>query len=219
MFQIQGSGNVIARERSVSSFIKLHLTTGGTAEIIQSNEEKVIVECDDNLQEYVQATNSGRTLYIVEESGLRKARFTKLHIKIFVRHIDAIINNMEGNAFTSTPIVSDQPFDLRINAEGDSDFELRVASIKCVLRCEGDVTLRGECGDANIRTMMEGHLFAKDFLAGTLYLRNMSEGNMEVYSREKISITHMGEGYVHYYGPGTLKDIKFMGEGEVKHID
>jgi hypothetical protein len=219
MFQIQGSGTITATERAVSSFIKLHLCTQGTAEIISSNEEKVIVECDDNIHQHIQVTNSGRTLYVVEETGVRQLRPTKLHVKVFVRQIDTITNSMQGNAFTTGAITTDQPFTLIAQSYGNTAFEISAPSLKANLRCHGNVTLTGTCNEANIKTASHGDLDTKGLMAGSLTLRNLSHGNVQVYSSEKIALTHMGNGYIHYYGPGKLKDIKFMGNGEVKHMD
>lgn len=69
MFSIPGSGNITSREARVSSFLKLHIGIHGQVELVQSNDEKVIIECDDNLQENINVQNSGQTLYIYERAA------------------------------------------------------------------------------------------------------------------------------------------------------
>jgi len=218
MFQVHGSGNMTTQERTVSSFIKLHLHFHGKATIVQSDEEKVVVECDDNLQEHVGTMNSGRTLYVVEESGIKKPLFTKLHVTIYVRNIDTLRNSMAGEVETQGPIRSTSPFELVVDALGESRIELDVPALKCLLRCNGDTHLSGKSGTTLIKNQANGNLFARELNAASLTLKNMANGNVEVRAEEQIIIKHMGNGYVHYYGPAVLKDVNMMGTDNVRHM-
>ena len=48
-------------------------------------------------------------------------------------------------------------------------------------------------------------------------LSNASQGDVKLYSKEEVRIKHAGQGDVHYYGEGKLKNILHHGDGEVKH--
>lgn len=217
MFLVEGSGNVISRERAVSSFIKLHAAFNGDIEITQSEEERVEVECDDNLQEHIEVTNAGRTLYITESGGIRKAKYTHILVRVYVRQIDTLINSMHGSMRCANTIVAPDTFYLELNSHGNSKIDVRTAQLKCLTRCHGNLELSGECAEAAIKTQMHGDLLARGLKAKKITLKNMSHGNMEIYGSEQIFIRHMGTGYVHYYGNGRLMDINMMGQGEVKH--
>lgn len=91
--------------------------------------------------------------------------------------------------------------------------------MKARFRCQGNVELIGEVGDAQITTMMHGHLFARQLKTSTLKLKAMSHGNSEVYATGQISIKHMSHGYIHYYGTAILKDVIAAGHGSIKHCE
>jgi hypothetical protein len=217
MFQIQGSKSIESQERTVSSFIKLHLNINGDTEIIQSDEEKVVIIADDNLQKHVQAVNSGRTLYITQESGILKALFSKLKVQVYVRQIDTIINNCHGNVTSQNQIISREPFYLECNSHGNTRLDIKAPSFKGLIRCNGNVELSGETGETAIKTMMNGNFLAKELHATKLTFKGMSNGNTEIYASEQLSIKHMCQGYIHYYGAAVLKDVNIMGTGEVTH--
>ena len=67
MTKEQGTGNIISKTINVNSFIRLHVSISGYVELIQADEEKVIIETDDNLVDFIQTENSGRTLYVTGE--------------------------------------------------------------------------------------------------------------------------------------------------------
>ena len=69
IIEVKGNGNIVTREISVSSFICPHIAGKGQIELYQSDEEKVIVETDENLQNFISAFNSGRTLYVSAETN------------------------------------------------------------------------------------------------------------------------------------------------------
>jgi len=217
MIEVQGSGTITRKEIPVSSFLRLHLSARGTVYIEQADEEKVIIEADDNLLDYFEVVNSGRTIYITSESKLRTPKFTDLKIIVRVRQVDTISNAGLGNVESLNQLVSTEPILVKINSQGDTNLDINAPKIDVRMACQGNVTFRGECTQAVIKNSSQGDLDCKNLKAKNLSIRNMSQGNILLYAEESISITHMGQGYIHYFGPGRLKDIKQYGEGEVMH--
>jgi hypothetical protein len=218
MIEVQGSGTITRKEIPVSSFLRLHLSARGTVQIEQADEEKVIIETDENLLDYFEVVNSGRTLYITSEAKLRKPVFSSLKIIVRVRQIDTIYNASQGNVESINPIISTEPITIKIDSHGDTNLQIQAPKIELGMACHGNVTLSGECGEINIKDSAHGNLDCKNLKARHVNLRNMSHGNILLYAEETIAIKHMGHGFVHYYGPGRLKDVKQYGHGEVKHM-
>jgi hypothetical protein len=221
MIKEQGTGNIISKTINVSSFVRLHISVRGLVEIFQSDEEKVVIEADDNLIDYVHAENSGRTLYVTGEGKWKIPGFTKLHIKVYYRQLYNLNNASEkgGELICGNTIRSGEPIEIRINSEKSvNSLDVDAASVKLITACEGDVKLKGECILLDINAKSEGNLDAREMKAKNVTLKNYSEGNIDVYADDTISIRNYGEGYIHYWGNAVLKDIKHYGEGEVKHL-
>jgi hypothetical protein len=216
--EVQGSGNVVAREFPVSSFMRLHLSVQGDVVLVQSDDEKVVIEADDNLLNIFEVVNSGRTLYVTYSNKLRIPVFTKLKITVYLRQIDTLYTASQGDLTTDGALVFSTPLDVNIQSQGNTKLTLKAPSIDLSTSSQGDVELSGECSEANIKTQSQGNLNCKNLKAQDVTLRNMSQGNAEIYAENSVSIKHMGQGYVHYYGPGKLKDIQHYGDGEVRHM-
>lgn len=219
MIEIQGNGNIVSREISVSTFIRLHLAGRGLIELHKGEEEKVIIETDENLQEYFSVVNSGRTLFVTTEGKFRRPVYTSCVIKVFLRQMNTLYVRCEGgNVICPHEITLTEPLSITIQSEGNTHLNLVVPSIKMLCQSEGDVTLEGACEKIDIRTMIEGNFNSSKLKAGDLYIKNMAEGNVDLYAEKTITIKHYGEGYVHFYGPAAVKDVVQHGEGQIKHI-
>ncbi|HEU4717172.1 MAG TPA: DUF2807 domain-containing protein [Bacteroidia bacterium] len=219
MIEVKGNGNVVTREIPVSSFIRLHLSAKGLIELIQSDEEKVVVEADENLQDYFEAVNAGRTLYVTSEAKFRLPVFTKCVIRVYLRQIDMLyVRCDKGDVTCAGTLAFTEPLEIKIQSIGNTELNIDAPAVKVLSQCQGNVVLKGRCGSITIKNQNEGDFSSRDLLAGELTMKNMSVGNIELYADRKISISHYGEGYVHYYGDAALKDVKQYGNGQIRHM-
>jgi hypothetical protein len=220
MIEVKGNGNIVSREISVSSFIRLHIGGRGLVELYQSDEEKVIIETDENLQEYFEAGNSGRTLYVSAGAILKKPVYTKCIIRIYCRQIDVLyIRNEQGDLICPNEISLINPLKITIQTVGNTSLNINAPSIKMLCQAEGNISMKGKCESIEIKNQSQGDFFGKELLADKLTIKNMAQGNVELFAEKEIRISHFGEGYIHYYGNAVLKDVKQYGHGEIKHMN
>ncbi|MES2111567.1 MAG: head GIN domain-containing protein, partial [Bacteroidota bacterium] len=221
MIEVKGDGNIVSTQKNISSFIRLHISISGRVELIQADEEKVIVEADENLQEYIEVTNSGRTLYITAEGKWRKAGFSSLTVKVYYRQLYSIYNaSSNGNLVCTNTLKSGEPVEVKIYSEkSTSKLNINAPAISVRTACIGDVEIEGACDILDINAKSEGNLFASGMQAKTVSLKNYSVGNLELYAGEWLTISNYGEGNISYRGAGKLKDIKQYGSGEIKHLN
>jgi hypothetical protein len=220
MIEVKGNGNILSKEFPVSSYIRLHLSAKGVIELVQSTEEKVIIETDENLQDYFEVQNAGRTLYITSEAKFRKPVFTHCKITVCLRQLDMLYVRCEG-AEVSCPanIALSSPLEVKVQSIGNTMLNISTPSLKLLNQSQGDVTIKGNCGEVKIKNQSEGNLSCKELIAESLTIKNMAVGNVELYAEKEITIKHMGEGFVHYYGNAVLKDVKQHGNGQIKHME
>ncbi|WP_171025718.1 GIN domain-containing protein [Hymenobacter jeollabukensis] len=220
MMQVQGSGVLVSREYPVSSFTRLHLSAHGLVELVHGSEEKVVVECDDNLLEHLQVANSGRTLYVTSENKLRAPAFTDLRVTVYLRQLDQLhCAARGGEVSTRNTLVGAVPLALKVMSSGTTRLSVDVPKLTVNLACQGDVTLAGTAEEVQIQTAAEGNLDCRELRAQHLRLRNASAGNIDLYAEQTISLTHLGAGYIHYRGPARLADVRQYGAGDIRHVE
>jgi hypothetical protein len=220
LIEVKGNGNVITREIPVSSFLRLHISGKGLIELYQSDEEKVIVETDENLHEFVYALNSGRTLYVSAETKLRKPVFTVCKVKIYLRQIDVLyIRNGDANLMCANQIALSGPLEIKVQSVGNTELDIHAPAIKILCQPVGNVLLKGRCESLSVKNQSVGDFNSKDLVADRVSINNQAVGNVQLFADREIRIKHSGVGYIHYSGKAIVKDVRQNGVGEIKHVD
>ncbi len=219
IIEVQGNGNIVAREVKVSSFLRLHLALNSTVELYQSDEEKVIIEADENLQEFIYVRNSGRTLYVSAEGMLRKPVYTECRVKVYLRQLDTLlVRNENGNVVCPEEISVSTPLTIKIQSVGNTELAVNAPSLKILSQCVGNVNIKGKSNIVEIKNQSQGNFDSSGLIAETLSIKNMAQGNIDLFGEKEISISHYGQGYIHYRGNAVLKDVKQYGQGEIEHV-
>ncbi|QEC78702.1 GIN domain-containing protein [Mucilaginibacter ginsenosidivorax] len=220
MIQIKGNGNIVSKEIHVSSFIRLHLSGKGLFELIQSNEEKVIVETDENLVDFFEIVNSGRTLYISADGKFRKPVYTQCIVRVFLRQIDSLyIRCDQGDIKCDHLITLQNLLEIKIQSIGNTSLNINAPAIKLLSQCQGNVTLEGKCQLLEVKNQSEGSFTSREMATDILLFKNMSVGDVKLFAEKQISISHYGEGQVNYWGNAVLKEVKQYGTGQIKHLE
>lgn len=219
LMQLQASGTLAVRIQPVSSFTRLHLSVHGTVELRHGNEEKVVLETDDNLLDQVGVTNAGETLYVTTGSKLLRPAFSQLRVVVYLRQLQHLNIANYGSVVCPEPLRALEPLDIRIQSLGDTQLMLQADVLNLYCTCQGRVTVAGTAGQVLISNKSQGELDCHDLAAQHLKLRNSGVGNVQVRAEQTIRIKHSGVGFVHYTGPARLLEINQQGVGEVKHVD
>lgn len=218
MMKVQGSGALAQREHLVSSFTRLHLSITGTVRFVVGDEERVLVEADDNLLEYVGVVNSGRTLYITSENKLRSPAYSALTVTVYLRQLSALNIAADGDLRCPDLLRVGTPLEVKIQSNGNTELHLAAPALTLTVASNGDVLLGGEADDVQVKVASDGHFDARRLRAGRLTVRNRSNGNVRVWAGHTIELHHGGNGTLHYAGPARLLDVNQRGSGEVRRV-
>lgn len=218
MMEVKGNGKIASHEISVSTFVRLHLGCNGIIELHQSDEEKVIFEVDENLLEYCAATNAGRTLYVSTREKIKQPAYTSCVVKIFLRQLNVLyVRNDQGNVICPNEISLTEPLEIKIQSVGNTELNISSPIIKLSNQCQGNVVMKGKCNTIEIKNQSEGNFIAKELMAEDLTIKNMAQGNVELFANKTITISHYGQGYIHFFGSAIIKDVKQYGDGLIQH--
>ena len=185
---IVGSGNLVAQDRSFSGFSSVGISSGFSFTIKQSSSYSVRTIADDNIQNYIQISQSGDTLSVGFKPGYGvTTSFLQVEISMPSLSRLELSGGAHGNVtgFISTSnfgvdasggsrvLVKGQANDLTINASGGSlldllDFAVRNANVNLSGGSRADVDASGRI-DANLSG--GSHLY---------YLNNPTLGSINV---------------------------------------
>ena len=229
---VTGSGNLETETFDFSNFTKVEAHNGFQVELTQSSAYSIEITTDDNVQEYLEVTESGDTLKI-RLTGFRTYSSVTLEAKITMPDIYGI--NLSGGSqaditgFSSAHDFSaalsggsgldgnittaDADFDLsggsRVTGNitaGDTDFDLSGGS---------QVNLEGAADDLEINSSGGSQLDLEAFPVNNADVNISGGGRATVNVSGTLDVNLSGGSRVLYIGEPTLGDIDLSGDSTV----
>ena len=222
--RVTGTGKSIQETRQVDNFTEVELATQGTLFIEIGDEFKVVVEGQENLQEFIVLRVRRGTLEIYSEDNvwLRPTRSLKYHVTmprldeiILSSSGDAVIGDISADRFRITcessgdleigNLVCDE-LNARLSSSGDvyiESWEGKMLSAR--LGSSGDLEIgRGSTDEQDIELESSGDYMAKNLESRTATVYSGSSGDAHIRVSEKL-----------YARTSSSGDIKYIGHPEV----
>lgn len=210
---IRGSGNIIKETRDISGFHGIDV--GGAFEVIlvKSNQEKVVLEADDNLMPYISTKVFGGTLEIDNEKDFRNP--TELKVFIYYKSIDQI--DLSGAAsLTSDDILKTES--LEIDASGASDIRLKLDTERLEADFSGasKVEFIGKAKNAEVEASGATVFKGLEFETENFEIDASGAATVRIWANGKLGIEASGASSVRYKGSPSIDIIHISGASSVR---
>jgi hypothetical protein len=211
---IAGNGEVTKEERSVSSFNKIDISGAFEVLINQGSEERLELEVDENLLEYIETETKNNTLYISSKESIGKTSSLKLYITVVdVNEIDlsgAIELKNKGTYKTAN-------LEIEVSGAGDIKMDVDVENLTMDMSGASETTLSGSSKNFKIEISGAGDLQAKKMKTKNTTIDISGAGSAVVHAKKTLNVSVSGAGSVKYKGsPKIEKDIS--GAGSVEEL-
>ncbi|WP_243350184.1 GIN domain-containing protein [Parabacteroides sp. FAFU027] len=232
--KVNGSGHVTRIGYRVESFNKIDISTVLDVVVIPGKEEKVIVETDDNLQQYVIVESGANALNLKMKEHVNIGKRTAGKIYIYTKGVE-VINNSSVGRLTSQDTLKANTFRLDNSSVGTTDLKIKaqtitvknsaVGSTSLYLQSEkldldnsavGKTELTGNCPQATIKNSSVGAFMAGNFITQVLHINNSAVGKTEIYAEKEFYIDNNAVGKLEIFGNGVIKQLNDNGIEKVK---
>lgn len=215
--KVKGSGNVVSLKRNVSPFQKIDVDGVFDIYLVQGKEESLVVETDDNIQQYIITKVEGNTLKIRNKNGISLTQTTKMNIYITFRNIYDLKLNGVCNVKGKEELMFDN-FSININSVGNVNLKLKSNNLEINSLGVGDCILSGRTKSLYIKLTGVGGVDSERLIADNVSIKSSGVGNTTVYALKELNIYTSGVGNVTYYGDAQIKSINSSGVGKIKKM-
>jgi hypothetical protein len=211
--RIKGSGNVIKETRQLDSFHSIDVGGAFEIELIQSNEEKIIIETDDNIMPYIKTKISGGELDIENTEDINNP--TELKLTIYYTSLDEL--DISGAAQLYSSDVLEAP-SLELDCSGASEItlKLKVGSLDADFSGASKLEFEGSVNQAGIDLSGAAVLRAYGLEINQLNLEASGAAVAKVLVIEKFSIDASGASSVRYKGDPSIQLNDVSGASSVR---
>ena len=202
---IEGNGNSISREVSVSSFDALKASGVYELKLLQGEKEGVRIVADENLQEYFEVRNVGSQL-VIEMKLHDKNLKTKNPLKVYVtfKKLKEMELKMVGNVGSENQL-SFNDLDFTNKSVGNVNIDMKVKKLDLKNKSVGNLKLTGKAEEAVVKHDGVGNLKAGNFVVQTMDIDNTGVGNAEVNAEKTLKVKDSMMGKVRNVGSAEMK--------------
>lgn len=210
---VKGSGNVKKETRDVSNFTGIDV--GGAFEVIlvKSSKEKVVLEIDENLLQYVTTRVSGGILRIDNERDFRNP--TELKVTIYYKNINEIDISGAASLFSQDVLKTK---DLEIEASGASDIELKleVETLEADFSGASKVEFSGTADSVEIEASGATVYKALELQTKSCEIEASGAAVARIWATESLGLRASGASSVRYKGSPSIDIINISGASSVR---
>jgi hypothetical protein len=212
-----GSGNVIAQDRTIDSFDSIEISTDASLTYTQGISQQLHIEAEDNLIDMIETKveNGVLKVYTKNNGCLRSTR----PIRIAVSSQDMKkISILGSGKVTSTNTIQSDHLDLVLIGSGEIDVGSQTNSIKIEIPGSGTIRLGGNTTEMDASILGSGSLKAYDLNADFAKVDITGSGKAEVFVIKELNATIMGSGSIDYKGNATVSKNEF-GSGDIENMN
>jgi hypothetical protein len=211
---VGGSGNLITQTYDESGFTEVVTGHGARVDITAGDDYSVTVEMDDNLEPYLEVTNTGGRLSIMLDSDKKTYLNTTLHIAITMPELKGL-HLSGGSIGTISGFDSDQPLDVELS--GGSRLRGNIESGNTTVDISGgsEIDLTGLAGNLNLNASGGSFAYLDGFAVQDVTLDASGGGVVNLYPSGVIRGQASGGATIHYDGEPTSVNVDTSGGARV----
>lgn len=209
---VYGNGEVTKKVREVGPFDAISASSGINVYLFQGDEEKVVVETDDNLQECIETRLEGRTLHCYINCTIRKSKKTNVYVNY--KTIGKIKASSGSDVYGET-VVKTEKLDVHVSSGADVKLDVEVNHLSGSVSSGSDLVLKGTAGEFYGDASSGADIKADELQAKTCWLKASSAGDIKVRVSEKIDADASSGGDIIFYGNPSFVDINESSGGDV----
>ncbi|MEO8233793.1 MAG: head GIN domain-containing protein [Flavobacterium sp.] len=170
--KITGSGHVVTKERNLDPFTKIEVSKGLDCEVTQGNDQKVIIEADDNLQDGIITTVSNGVLKISSKYNNYHNLKSKM-IKVQIPNISSLETTSAASLVTKN-IIKGNNIALKSSSASNLNAKIEADQITLEATSGSDLNVEGKALEVTTSSSSGSSIDAKNLLANNINSQSSS---------------------------------------------
>jgi len=212
----KGNGNVVTEERDVTeNFTEVRGSAGLDVYLTQGEENKILVEADENLLQYISTDIENGKLHVTtsEDIGRSKAK------KVYVTFTE--LNNIEASSgadVIGNSLIKSQNLSLRSSSGADLNVEVFSQDLVIKSSSGSEVQVSGKASSLKADASSGSTIDAENLLAAYCNAEASSGAQVSVNVKDKLETNVSSGGSIEYYGNPLSVDSNKSHSGSVKKM-
>ncbi|MGF7138378.1 head GIN domain-containing protein [Roseimarinus sediminis] len=211
--KVKGNGNVVKETREVGSFTTIKASAGVNVFLFQGDEEKVVVEADENLQECVVVRTRGDVLTCYIDCSILYSK--KLNVYVNFKTLKRVDASSGADVYGET-LIRAETLNLHSSSGADIKLEIDADEVECSSDSGADIVLKGKADRFDGNASSGADIKASDLEVDRCKASASSAGDISIRVHDEINANASSGGDVTYYGNPDREYISESSGGDVR---
>ena len=213
---LKGSKNMIEKEYELTGFENINVKSMFTVNIVQSDEFKVKLKCNENIEEYVVIEKEGNILKLS-----LKGNTSFINVKCIATVYMPELNEIESSGATKINLSDFTTDQLKIVMSGASDIYGNIIINDLEIKTSGasKINLTGDVANGIISISGASKMNGKDLIFDKLEVDCSGASKMIVNVKDELDVDLSGVSRFDYYGSPKVLNKDISGVGKINHLD
>lgn len=213
--QVNGEGEVVTKERTVGEFKAIHASEGMNVYITEGNENKVVVEADENLHEIIETYVEGNTLRIGTEKNIGRSKAKKVHVTYkSIESLDA----SSGADLIGNTVVRSETLALETSSGADLEVEIIAKEVYANSSSGSDLTISGKANRFVAEASSGSDIKARQLEVLNCKAEASSGASISVNVKNEMEGHASSGGDIKYYGNPSDVSVRDNVSGSVRKM-
>lgn len=194
----KGNGNVVTEEREVTEdFTEVHGSAGLEVFLTQGAENKIVVEADENLLQYIETNIKGGKLHVTTSENIGRSESKKIYVTF--KELNSI-EASSGAEVTGNSVIKSQNLNLKSSSGAELKVEVFAQDLVAKSSSGSDLEVSGKATSLNADASSGSEINAKRLLVINCKAEASSGAEVTVTVKEKLDTSASSAGEINYYG-------------------
>jgi hypothetical protein len=211
--------NITRHEFSYADYDRIETESAFTIYLSFSDtDEKIIIETNDNLHQYIQVEQVSGALKIAVQDNINISGSSTLNAYITTKHVTVYSASEASRFIVSDPISSN---DANIFLAGASSFtgELKVENLTADLSDASKLIINGNTDSFDLNATGASLIEDYEFITKYLDLNLSDASNASLTVIENMDVVVSGASTLRYKGEGTISSQNIKGGSSITKVD
>ncbi|WP_347372747.1 head GIN domain-containing protein [Aequorivita sp. Q41] len=211
-----GNGNVVTEERNVTEdFNTVRGSAGLDVYLTQGDENKIVVEADENLLPYIETNIEAGKLHITTSENIRNSKSKKVYVTY--KELTTI-EASSGADVTGNSVIKSELLSLKSSSGADLQVEIFAREVIAKCSSGADIEVSGKASLLNADASSGSEIDAEDLLVINCNAEASSGAEVTVNVKEKLESHVSSGGHINYYGNPISVNANESHSGSVKKM-
>ncbi|SRX55028.1 head GIN domain-containing protein [Aequorivita sp. CIP111184] len=193
-----GNGNVVTQERNViENFTEVKGSAGLDVYLTQGDENKIVVEADENLQQYIETDVENGRLHITTSENIGRSKAKKVYVTY--KEINTV-EASSGADVTGNSVIKSENISLKSSSGADLKVEVFTKNLTAKTSSGADLEVSGKASSLIADASSGSELNARDLLVISCNAEASSGAEVTVNVKDNLETKVSSGGDVNYYG-------------------